>query len=60
MVDLGAYIFKYLNIGIIAPEQLFTNAYVEEVYESDHVSTAAKQLRVILDSKNKIHIYMGL
>ena len=29
MVDLGMYIFKYLNIVNITPEELFTNAYVE-------------------------------
>ena len=34
MVNLGEYIFKDLNTGKITPEQLFTNAYVEEVYES--------------------------
>ena len=33
MVDLGTYIFKDLNKGKIAPEKLFTNTYVEEVYE---------------------------
>ena len=30
---------------------MFTNAYVEEVYESDHVRTATKRLHVILDAK---------
>ena len=30
---------------------MFTNAYVEEVYESEHVHTATKKLRVILDDK---------
>ena len=34
MVDLGTYEFKDLNTGEITPEQLFTNAYTEEVYES--------------------------
>ena len=51
MVDLGTYIFKYLNIGEITPEELFTNAYIEEVYESEHVRTATKLLRVILNAK---------
>ena len=51
MVDLGTYIFKYLNTGKIKPEELFTNDYVEEVYESDHVLTSTKRLRVILDAK---------
>ena len=30
---------------------MFTNAYTEEVYESEHVHTATKRLRVILDAK---------
>ena len=30
---------------------MFTNAYVEELYESEHVCTATEQLRVILDAK---------
>ena len=29
---------------------MFTNAYVEEVYDSEHVHTSTKRLRVILDS----------
>ena len=28
MVNLGTYIFKYLNTGNITPEEYFTNAYV--------------------------------
>ena len=32
---------------------MFTNDYVEEVYESDHVCTATKQLRLILYAKYK-------
>ena len=51
MVDLGTYEFKNLNTEKITPKELFTNAYVEEVYESEHVCTATKQLRVILDAK---------
>ena len=51
MDDLGAYIFKYLNIGEIKPEEQFTDAYVEEVYRQEHVHTAIKRLRIILDSK---------
>ena len=50
-VDLGTYIFKHLNAGGITPRESFTNDYVEEVYGSDHVSTATKWLRVILDTK---------
>ena len=30
---------------------MFNNAYVEEVYESEHVCTATKRLSVILDAK---------
>ena len=33
MIDLGTYTFKDLNTDEITPEQLFTNAYAEEVYE---------------------------
>ena len=51
MVDLGTYAFKDLNQGKFTPEYFFTNSYVEEVYESEHVLTATKQLRVILDAK---------
>ena len=51
MVDLGTYIFKKFNTGKTTPGESFTNAYVEEVYESQHVSTATKRLRVILDAK---------
>ena len=52
MVDLCTYIFKDLNTAKIRPEKSFTNAYVEEVYESEHVCTATKILHVILDAKN--------
>ena len=51
MVDLGTYIFKELNTGIITSEEFFTNAYAEEVYKSKHVHTYTKLLRVILDAK---------
>ena len=51
MVDLGTYIFKYLNTGGNYTQIIFTNAYVKEVYESEHVHTATKRLRVILDAK---------
>ena len=51
MVDLGTYIFKAFNRGKVTPEESFTNAYVEEVYELQHVRTATKRLRVILDAK---------
>ena len=51
MVDFGTYITTYLNLGKIKPEELFTDAYVEELYESKHIHTTTKQLRVILDAK---------
>ena len=51
MVDLSTYIFKYLNTGKIIPEESFTNAYVGEVYESEHVCTTTKALRVVLDAR---------
>ena len=51
MVSSGTYEFKYLNTGKITPEESFTNAYSKEVYESEHVITATKLLRVILDAK---------
>ena len=51
MVDLGMYIFKDLNTEKITPEESFTDAYVEEVYESEHIRTSTKQIRVILDAK---------
>ena len=51
MVDLGAYVFKVLNTGEIKLEGFFTDDYVEEIYESEHVRAATKLLRVILDAK---------
>ena len=51
MVILGAYIFKDLNIGKTKPEEPLTDAYVDEVYDSEHAHTATKLLRVILDTK---------
>ena len=51
MVDMGTYEFKDLNTGNIKPEELFMNAYIEEVCKSEHVRTSTKQLRGILDAK---------
>ena len=34
MVDVGTYECKDLNAGKITPEELFINAYIEEIYES--------------------------
>ena len=51
MVDLSTYIFQYLSTEKTTPEESFTDAYVKEVYDSEHVFTATKRLRVILDAK---------
>ena len=51
MVDLGAYLLKDLNTRKITPEESFTYAYAEEVYEFEHVRTKTKQLRTILDTR---------
>ena len=51
MVDSGTYVFKDLNAGVIKTKEQFTDAYVKEVYESEHIRTATKRLRVILDDK---------
>ena len=53
MVDLVTHTFKDLNTGKIKPEESFTNACIEEVYESKHVHTATKRLSVILYAKYK-------
>ena len=42
---------KDLNIGESTPKESFTNAYVTEIYESEHLLSATKRLRVILDDK---------
>ena len=51
MIDLVICVFKYLNTGKRTPKESFTNANTREVYESEHVRTTTKQLRVILDAK---------
>ena len=51
MVYFRAYIFKDLNIGKIKPEESFTDTYVQEVYDSEHVRTAIKRLQVTSDAK---------
>ena len=42
---------KKLNTGKITPEELFLNAYAEEINESVKFCTYAKKLHVILDAK---------
>ena len=51
MVDLGSYEFKYFITGKVTPEELFTNAYTEEIHESQQVRISTKKLRVLLDDK---------
>ena len=53
MVDMGAYEFPYLNTGKITPEESFTNAYTEDINESEQVRTSTKRLHAILDYKYK-------
>ena len=58
MVNLGTYIFKYLNTGKITREESFTNTYYAEFYASEHVRTATKRLRVILyDKYEKVYLH---
>ena len=51
MVDLGTDEFNNLNTKKITPEYIFTNAYTEEIHESEQVHTSTKRLHVILDAK---------
>ena len=54
MFDLGTYEFKILNTGKITPKELFTNAYVEEFYVSEHLRTATKLLSNIICKIQKV------
>ena len=38
-------------MGKIIPEEFSTNAYVKELYETEHVHSSTKKLRVILYAK---------
>ena len=51
MVDLGTYLFKYLNTGESTPKESFMNTYKGEVYESEHAFTATKLFRGTLYAK---------
>ena len=51
MVDLVTYEFKDLDAGNITPEEYFTDAYVEELFELEHLHTSNKILCIILDDK---------
>ena len=48
---MGTYECKYLSTGEITHEESFTDAYVKEVFESEHVRTAKKLLHVMLNAK---------
>ena len=48
MDDLGMNLFKHLHAGKITPADLFTNVYINEIYESENVLTTKKWLHVIL------------
>ena len=39
IIDLGMYEIKDFNIGVIIPGKYFMNAYIEVVFESEHVCT---------------------
>ena len=43
MVDLGTYKLKNLNAGKITHEEMFMNAYAEEIHESEQVRIFIKQ-----------------
>ena len=60
MVDSGEYLFKDLNSREIKPEESFTDAYAEELYESEYLHTVTKRLRVVLDAKYKKADYIRL
>ena len=51
MVDLGTYVIKDLNTGKITPEESFTSACVEEVYDSEHVHDDTLSLSLYLSNR---------
>ena len=53
MVNLGTYSFKKINHNYITSEEYFTDAYVEEEFESENFRTSNKLSFTILDSKYK-------
>ena len=53
MFNLVTYVLKYLNTQKITPEEQFTFANIEEVYDLEHVFTTTKLLRLIVDAKYK-------
>ena len=55
MVNLVTYIQK------ITPEEQFNDAYIEEVYDLEHVRTTPKLLRLIVHAKyekSDLHLVM--
>ena len=54
MVELENYNFKPLNTkNKITPEEYFMDAYIDERFESESLSTATKIMHTILDNKYK-------
>ena len=51
MYDLVSYDFKDLNTGKITLDEYFTNAYADELYESEQVHTSTKEIHKFLDAK---------
>ena len=43
MVDMGTFQFKDLNAGKITPEELFMDAYVEEIYGLENFRSYTKR-----------------
>ena len=51
IVDMGTYEFKGLNSGKITSEEMFMDAYQEEIHELYQFRNSTKRLGVILDAK---------
>ena len=51
MVDLGAYLCKDLNTSKLKTYESFTETYIKDIYELEHVHTDTKLLCVLLDAK---------
>ena len=56
MIDLGTCELKYLNTSKNISEKKKVNVYIEELFESEHSRTSAKQLCTIIDDKHKMII----
>ena len=53
MVDLGAYLCKDLNTSKLKTYESFTDTYIKDLYDSEHVHTDTKLVFVLLDAKYK-------